>query len=145
MRRRAARASLVLAFLTFTPSAAADEITFAITGVSEPLLVNVRKHVEDFGIAGRVRVSAGQFDEISEEARRRTREALKPFGYYHPNVSTSIVSAGSERWRMNIRIDAGPPVRVKEATVELRGDGASQEDLLDWRKNWPLGAGAILD
>ena len=145
MRRGAARSSLILALLTCTVSAAADEITFAITGVSEPLLVNVRKHVEDFGIAGRTRVSAGQFDEISEEARKRAREALKPFGYYHPNVSTSIVTAGSERWRMNIRIDAGPPVRVKEATVELRGDGASQEDLLNWRKNWPLGAGAILN
>jgi translocation and assembly module TamA len=143
-RRAAARASLV-ALLVLSLPATADELTFVITGVSEPLLTNVRNHVEDFGIAGRARFSAGQFDELAEHAETRAREALKPFGYYRPNISTSIVSAGNEKWRMNVRIEAGPAIRVNEATVELRGDGAKQEDLSEWLSNWPLGKGAILN
>jgi translocation and assembly module TamA len=145
MRRAAVRASFMVAVLLLTPPAGADEVSYAITGVSEPLLSNVRSHVEDFGFAGRARVSARQFDDITEDARLRAREALKPFGYYHPNISTSIVAAGREKWRVNIRIEPGPPVRVQQATIEVRGDGAAQEDLQEWRTNWPLRPGAILN
>ncbi|MEX2122699.1 MAG: BamA/TamA family outer membrane protein [Woeseia sp.] len=145
MTRCVARPSLAVAILVLSLPAAGDEITYSITGVSEPLLSNVRSHVEDFRIGGGARVSAGQFDDLTEDAGTRARAALKPFGYYHPNISTSIVSAGSERWRLNVRIESGPPVRVQEATIEVRGDGAAQEDLQEWRADWPLRPGAILN
>src|SRR5690606_33939961 len=106
---------------------------------------NVRSHVEDIGFAGRARISAGQFDEVEENARTRAAEALKPFGYYPPSISADIVSAGTDRWRLNLRIDPGPPLLIEQATVELRGDGAMQEDLRDWHADWPLREGAVLN
>jgi translocation and assembly module TamA len=131
--------------MMLAPPALADELTYVISGVSEPLLTNVQSHVKDFGIADRARFSAGQFDELAESAEARAREALKPFGYYRPNIATSIESAGGEKWRLNVRIEPGPAVRVNEVTVGLRGAGAAQEDLREWRANWPLGKGEILD
>jgi translocation and assembly module TamA len=143
--RAAACASLAVALTAIASPSAADEVSYAITGVSDPLLTNVRNHIGDIGIADRARVSSGQLDDIADDAKTRARAALKPYGYYHPNISSSIVSRGKERWRIDIKIEPGPPVRVRTATVALRGDGAEQEDLQDWRKNWPLREGVILN
>jgi translocation and assembly module TamA len=134
-----------MAVLLLVSTAAAEEITWVITGVPEPLLANVRSHVEDVGFGTMARASAGQFDEITENARLRAREALKPLGYYRPVISTSVAPAGRERYRINLRVEPGPPVRVKQAHVELRGDGERQEDLREWRRGWPLVEGSILN
>jgi len=144
-RCAAARVLGTAAFLILAIPAAADEVTFVISGVSDPLLANVRSHVEDFGFTGRTSVTAGQVEDLAENSRDRAREALKPFGYYRPNISASFASAGRDRWRINLRIEPGPPVRVGRATVEVRGDGALQQDLREWRENWPLGPGTILN
>jgi translocation and assembly module TamA len=141
----AALALLAAAVLVLAMPAAADEVSFVITGVSDPLLSNVRSHVQDFGLTGRTRVTAGQLEGLAEDSRARAREALKPFGYYRPNISASVVSAGRGKWRINLRIERGPPVRVGRATVEVRGDGATQRDLREWHENWPLGPGTILN
>ncbi|HLU05355.1 MAG TPA: BamA/TamA family outer membrane protein [Woeseiaceae bacterium] len=137
--------SVTMAVLLLAATSAAEEITWVITGVPEPLLANVRSHVEDVGFGTIARVSAGQFDQITENARLRAREALKPLGFYHPVISTSVAPAGRERYRINLRIEPGPPVRVKQANIELRGDGERQEDLREWRRAWPLGEGSILN
>ena len=134
-----------MAVLLFVSAAVAEEITWVITGVPEPLLANVRSHVEDVGFGAIARVSAGQLEEITDNARLRAREALKPLGYYHPMISTSVAPAGRERYRINLRIEPGPPVRVKQANIGLRGDGERQEDLREWRRNWPLREGSILN
>jgi translocation and assembly module TamA len=138
---------IIACLLLAVPGAveAADEITWVISGVPEPLLANVQSHVEDTGFAARARASAGQLDELTENARSRAREALKPFGYYRPAISTSVAPAGKEKWRINLRIEPGPAIRVAQATVEIRGEGAAQEDLREWRGQWPLGKGAILN
>ncbi|HEX5765343.1 MAG TPA: BamA/TamA family outer membrane protein, partial [Woeseiaceae bacterium] len=140
-----ALARATMAVLLMVSTAAAEEITWVITGVPEPLLANVRSHVEDVGFGTMARVSAGQFDEITKNARLRAREALKPLGYYHPVISTSVAPAGRERYRINLRIEPGPPVRVKQAHIALRGDGERQEDLREWRQEWPLKEGSILN
>jgi translocation and assembly module TamA len=144
-RRAAGCASLAVALVALASPSAADKITYAITGVSDPLLTNVRNHIQDFGVATSARVSSGQLDDLAEDAKKRARTALKPYGYYHPNVTSNIVSAGRDSWRLEVRIEAGPPVRVRNATVELRGEGAEQKNLREWLANWPLGEGAILD
>lgn len=124
---------------------AAAELEYRITGVNEEILANVRAHLEQFGILGSGRVAPGQFDRAIEQATSRAREALKPFGYYHPTVVADIVEAGRDRWRMNIRIEPGPPVRVRTAQVDVRGDGRELGALQAWKAGWPLGPGAVLN
>jgi translocation and assembly module TamA len=145
IRRAVARVLPTAAVLLLAVPAVADEVTFVITGVSDPLLSNVRSHVQDVGFTGRVRVTAGQVEDLADDSTERAKAALKPFGYYRPSISASFVSAGRDRWRINLRIEPGPPVRVVRANVEVRGAGAGQEDLREWSENWPLRPGAILN
>jgi translocation and assembly module TamA len=144
-RRVAAHVLAAAAVLALALPAAADEVTFVITGVSDPLLSNVSSHVEDFGLTGSAGVAAGQLEDLAADSIIRAKEALKPFGYYGPRISASVVSAGRQKWRINLRIEPGPAVRVNQAVVEVRGAGAGQEDLREWRENWPLGPGAVLN
>lgn len=126
-------------------SAMADELEYRIRGVDEKILANVQSHVEQFGITGNNRITPGQSEETVEAAVERAREALKPFGYYHPSITTNLVQAASERWRLTMRIDLGEPVRVRTAKIEVRGPGTRLGELQAWESGWPLGPGAVLN
>jgi translocation and assembly module TamA len=145
VRHAPVAAGTLLCALLACAVADADELEYRITGVGEPILSNVRAHVEQFGLMASGQVTPGQFDDAIEAASERAREALKPFGYYHPTIVADIVEAGRNRWRMNLRIETGPPVRVKSATVDVRGPGSALGALMDWKAAWPLGPGAVLD
>lgn len=125
--------------------AAGDEIRYAISGLKDPLLSNVRNSVEGFRLTGRALVSAGQLDEVRQEAEARARRALKPYGYYHPEIVTDLVRVRDDRWRLNMRIRRGPPVRVTAARISVRGEGADSTGLQEWRDEWPLTRGKTMN
>lgn len=129
----------------WSTSVDADQVRYAITGINEPLLSNVRNHVEGFRLAGRSRLTAGQFEDLTRDAELRARNALKPYGYYRPEIASDLVHVGDERWRLDMRIKRGPPVRVVAANVSVIGDGAEIETLRQWRAEWPLGPGKVLN
>jgi translocation and assembly module TamA len=53
-------------------------------------------------------------------------DALRPYGYYEPKVSTHLDPEDKGRnWRVRISIEPGEPVRIDEVHVEVRGPGAS--------------------
>lgn len=130
--------------LLLAGSAAADELEYRITGVSNAILANVQSHVEQFGLGTR-HVIPGQFEDRIDDAKERARAALKPFGYYHPTITAKIVEAGKNRWRLEMRIAPGPPVRVKTARIDVRGPGSGIGELMAWQSGWPLGPGAVLN
>lgn len=125
--------------------AAGEEIRYAISGLNEPLLSNVRNSVEGFRLTGRALVSARQLEEVRQQAEARAREALKPYGYYRPEIVTELVRVRDERWRLNMRIRRGPPVRVAAANIAIRGEGATSSGLEEWRAEWPLTEGKTLN
>lgn len=146
--RRPAFASAYVLFLSlFVASAPAlcDEIAYSITGIDEPLLANVLSHVRNFGLGGSARITPGQLEQTVTDATMRARDALKPYGYYHPEIQTNIVEAGDQRWRLNMRIDPGPPVRVRNVNIDIRGPGSGLGELKEWRSDWPLTSGTVLD
>lgn len=143
--RRAGIAGSVVCLLGLCSGAMADELDYRITGVDEEILANVQSHVEQFGITGSNRIMPGQSEETVEAAVERVREALKPFGYYHPSITTNLVQTAPERWRLEMRIDLRQPVRVRTAKVEVRGPGSKVGELQAWEAGWPLAPGAVLD
>jgi translocation and assembly module TamA len=123
----------------------AQQIRYAVSGLNEPMLSNVRDSVEGFRLTGNTRASARQFDDLARGAEERAREAMKPYGYYQPEIVSELVQVGDDRWRLNMRIKRGPVVRVAKAEVTLLGDGAAHNAFLEWQEDWPLGRGRILN
>ena len=130
--------------LLVSASADADELRYAVSGIGEPLLGNVRQHLERFGLT-ETRISARRFDELAAEAESRVRDALKPYGYYQPEISSNLARVSEDVWRMRIQVRTGEPVRVGEADIRLVGAGSDYGELREWLRAWPLPSGAVLN
>jgi len=139
------RALTAIVLLLLAPAAHADTINYVIRGVQEPLLSNVRAHVEQFALTGSRRISPRRFDQITGQAEARTREALKPYGYYDPEIETSLTKSREDRWRLEVRIRPGAPIVIADVEIAAQGDGKDDDWLREWRRNWPLSAGTVLN
>jgi translocation and assembly module TamA len=122
----------------------ADELQIVITGIQEPALANVRSRVEPFRITGNARLTRRRREQLRQDSEQNARSALRPFGYYHPSISSRITKQAERSWRLDIEILPGPPLVISEAVLELRGPGAALRELQDWKSAWPLTKGKTL-
>jgi translocation and assembly module TamA len=135
---------LVLSFLLPVGALWGDELEIVITGVEEPILGNVRSMVQPFRLMAHSRLSRRRLEKMRLTAEHNAFRALRPFGYYHPEIVSRVVPAGERAWRFELDIKPGPPVVVTQVQLELRGPGAELPELLAWRKGWPLTVGSRL-
>ncbi|HEX5789270.1 MAG TPA: BamA/TamA family outer membrane protein [Woeseiaceae bacterium] len=138
------RRRLCAYLLVLTAPAAAD-VTFEVQGVEDPLLQNIVNHNNVLRMGRPADISDEELDEIAEEARTRTREALQPYGYYHPVVRSRHSRNDAGEPVVQLTVDPGPPVVIRTVDFEVAGPGASQRELSRWRRDWPLGPGGRLD
>ena len=135
--------SFAFLLLLFAATAQAD-ITFVVTGVDDTLQENVLSHVNTARFGPRARFRPRDRDKVLENATADTRAALRPFGYYAPEISARIVEYDARSATVELRIDPGPPLRIASVDVSVTGDGAQEERFRAWLRAWPLPQGAIL-
>jgi translocation and assembly module TamA len=125
-RRRPSAAWLLLAAWTVWVAPARADIRIDIDGVDGDLRRNVVAllSLERYKDHDRLEPAAVQrlYNRIDDEVRA----ALRPYGYYDPQISSSIEPPDKERhWHVGISIDPGPPVLVEAVNVAVLGPGAS--------------------
>jgi translocation and assembly module TamA len=135
---------LILAASIARP-AAADGLEIKVHGLEEPLLTNVESSVQTFRIAGNRRLTSRKLEQLKSDTEQRARVGLRPFGYYHPTISTTLTAGADRTWTIDLTIDKGPPVLIREISVDIHGPGAGLNNLQRWKSAWPLGVGAVLD
>lgn len=123
----------------------ADEIEYAVSGVDEPMLSNVRDHVSAFRVGSSARLSARLRRKLTEDAVNSTNDAMRPYGYFHPLVEIEITPKEPGKWLMSVNLKAGPPVLVQDLSLELTGPGKDLKSLNDWQADFPLAEGQILN
>lgn len=123
---------------------AADELEFVINGVDEPELSNVRSRVEPFRLTRSSSFSKKYLENMRHESEQQTREALRPYGYYHATVDSEVRKSAQGGWILELHIERGPPLVIKELNLELRGVGSQLKELQAWRADWPLAVGKRL-
>ena len=136
--------SVILGLLTPAELLVADELDIVISGVDEPVLSNVRRLVEPFRITGNNRLSRRRREEMRQRADQNARQALRPFGYYHPSISSRLKQQDERSWLLELEVDPGPPVLISEVLLEIQGPGATLPELQAWKSDWPLIQGSIL-
>jgi translocation and assembly module TamA len=135
----------LLASCLLAAPAYGDQLEIAVKGVEDPLLANVRARTRSFWVSGNTRLSRRRLEQFRIDAERRAASALRPFGYYHPLIRTELTSTTDGAWVISLIIDKGPPITISDYRVEISGPGASDNTLLDWKANWPLTSGSILN
>ena len=126
-------------------SAAAEELQYVVTGIDDPLRSNVLAHIDTVQLGRQARLAEKDYPDVIADTERRARLALRPYGYYAPSIRSRIEERGKDLLVLTLDIDRGPPMRVAESHIEIVGDGARLATLREWRAEWPLPKGAILD
>lgn len=110
-------------------------LSFDVRGVSGAARDNVQVFLDT-----RLR----RLPDSETAARRRidstVREALRAVGYYRPQLNISRLA--SDEWRVEIK--AGQPVRVRELTVAISGEGEQDPAYRRYLRRLPLKQGDLL-
>jgi translocation and assembly module TamA len=116
--------------------------------------------VNIFGVDGapaaniEARLSVSRYrerDDLDEDTVRRlsnrivdeVKAAMRPFGYYDPQVSEDHRLQGRD-WVFDIRVEPGEPVRINKLEVGITGPGADDPIFDTVRRQTALKAGARL-
>jgi translocation and assembly module TamA len=135
---------LVLLFAC-TAAAAADGLRYAVEGIGDPLRANVLSHVDTLKLGRPARLPEKDYAEAIATAEKRARAALRPYGYYNPAVQGRITRGPEDALLLTLDIRVGQPIIVDTARINIVGDGTRNGALQEWRRNWPLNAGAVLN
>ena len=135
--------ALLLACLCLLPGAAQASIRVEITGVDSEIEENIRATLTLVRLGARENLSEAAVRRLHGRARNETREAMRPFGFYRPRIESRLERQGEE-WVATLRIEPGEPVLVSEIDVRLRGNGATDERLLEVIEQSPIRVGRRL-
>lgn len=93
-------------------------------------------------------IKGDQVDEFllvlfEKGAVQKIEEALKPYGYYHPQVTASVERTPG-RLRLAAKVKPGSPVLLSTVRVQINGPGAQEEKLQESIRKFPLRTGDVL-
>ncbi len=118
----------------------------SIDGVTDKLRDNVASSPALLRLKASDQVSAWRLRSLQQNIREQAADALKPFGYYQPQIDVLIIEPESieENWQLQLQIEPGTALTVATSDIILIGPGKQQKKLQDWLAEWPLPAGAVL-
>jgi len=70
---------------------------------------------------------------------------VRPYGYYRASAKATPIATGKDAWRLDLSVQPGPPQVVSSAQVDIVGPGAGLAELQQWKADWPLVAGRVMD
>ncbi|MDW5375534.1 autotransporter assembly complex family protein [Halomonas sp. HP20-15] len=130
----------LLAALLAATGGRAWAIETRVEGLEGPVANNVVNYLAELEAAdyGRAR--------LESEIRRRSREALKAYGYYDPTIDVSLETGDDAEAieRAVVTIEPGPRVTIETLDIQLVGDASDDRHFLDAIDAMPLKEGEPL-
>jgi len=130
--------------LLVLPAVAFGDVRYVVKGLGETLEANVLSYVDTVQIGPRARFRPKDHDKVIEKAIAGARAALRPFGYYLPEISARIIQGNNGSAIVELTIDPGSPVRVTGVDVNITGPGSKDRQIRSWLNGWPLPKGTVL-
>lgn len=127
------------------PVWAAEPVEVVVTGLEDEALENVEAALTlPPGLVRDGEVNRPWLDLFVNDAEKKVREALEPFGYYDPNVAVSLSSRSKGEYRLTVDVKPGIPVRIASITIGARGPGAEHDAIQEEIGYFTLGEGDVL-
>ena len=138
-----AAAALLLALLPVA-AGAAETIRIVIDGVDRALADNIRSYLSLTRYAERTDLTDTQVRRLADRAVDEAADALRPFGYYDPQVRSRTVRDDAT-WIVRLRIKPGEPVLLGDVAIEVTGAGSEDGNLAQVIDASTVRSGARLD
>jgi len=133
---------LIFLFLMVSPLTAAEPLEVVVEGLEGDVLKNVQTAlVPPPGFFREGKVETLWVERFKREAPERVRQAMEPFGYYSPQIETSLEKTEEGTYVMRVTIDPGEQVHIAEMKIEIRGPGNKEPKLQESAANFPLKVG----
>lgn len=120
----------------------AEPIVLQIDGVDKKLETNIRASLtlthENAG------TTPARMKLAEQRAEEEIKTALQPYGYYRPKITGSIIRQ-KNNWLARFRIDPGPPIKLTDVHVTLKGAAEASPDMRKLVEHYPLKSGDVLD
>lgn len=101
----------------------AAELRVDINGIEGELIENARAHLSMQRYVDRD-VSAAQVRLLYQQAPEELRAALRPYGYYHAEVTSELNETGQNDFHAVFRVEPGNPVIVRDVRTRVQGPAA---------------------
>ncbi|MDH3848783.1 MAG: hypothetical protein OEV05_13415, partial [Gammaproteobacteria bacterium] len=96
--------------LAAAPSAHGD-VSYVVNGLDDTLSANVLSHVDTVQFGPRARLRPRDHEKVIDKAIEDARAALRPYGYYAPDISVRIIEKQDRSAIVELTVEAGPPIR----------------------------------
>ncbi|MFO1394807.1 MAG: autotransporter assembly complex family protein [Steroidobacteraceae bacterium] len=132
--------------LTFSmhPLLAADTIRLEIDGVDRAMADNVRAYLSLSRYLQRTDLTDDQVRRLADRAVDEASDALRPYGYYDPQVRSRTVR-DAPGWVVRLKVKPGEPVVMREVQVDIVGAGQDDTEIRNVVTSDPLRTGVRLD
>jgi hypothetical protein len=109
---------------------AAEPVEVIVEGLEGDTLKNVQAGLAlPPGLVQEGRVNPLWLKLCERQIPEKVRQALKPFGYYNPQIRVSLEAIQEGLFRLRVYVEPGDPLRVSSAKIELRGSGSQEQKL----------------
>ena len=135
--------ALCLCLCACPPSRAG--INIEVRGVDDQLRANVMGYLSFERYKRSDDLSRDTLERLHNRVEREVQSALKPFGYYEPQVHSELTELKHGDWRVAIDITPGQPVVMEAVDVKVTGPGAADPLFARIVSDPPLHAGDRLN
>ena len=104
-------------------------------GIEISIPGSIKQPKEDF--------TEAQLQRRHQQAPDEIRQALQPFGYYSPQIKTSLTQDGGV-WKARYQVDLGPPTIIRKVMIEVMGEGQNNPTIQRALKSRPFKEGERL-
>ncbi|MEW6054051.1 MAG: autotransporter assembly complex family protein [Nitrospirota bacterium] len=127
------------------PTPAAGQVEIEISGVSGDVLENVRSAlIVPESLQKKGRTHRMWVEYFKKQVDEKVRTALEPYGYYAPEVQSTLDITDSEKYLIKVQVNPGEPVRLTRVSIAVQGPGAQKKSLQEVIAQFPLKKGDIL-
>lgn len=113
------------------------------TGLTDDLQKNVKIALQNQQAKVITPITSDGIQYFTNHAPATIKEALQPYGYFHPIIKSSLSRKGNQ-WIVNFQIRRGPPILVTHVNLDIIGPGKNDRAFQRVYEHMPIKAGDIL-
>lgn len=134
-----------LVFLLYQcPLVCADTLTISFDGLNPDLQQHVLGYLAIERERARQEFLPSRLQRLNNQAPNQIKTALQAFGYYRVKVEGDLQQT-TEGWEAHYHVELGDAIPIGELTVNITGDGESDEVLDAQRTKFPLQPGMVFE
>ena len=119
-----------------------DTVSITINGIDKTLLNNVNNYLSLETEKDHPNLSANRIQLLFNESETEIKQALQPFGYYHPEIKRTLKKGGEVgEWLATFDIDAGNPTTLNKVEIIINGEARYQPQIQKFMAKFPIKTG----